>query len=121
MTSCKIPDSGAQYAQSWQKEEWMLHSCLGMPVKCPWGSLRPLENLQPYALSPNLFKPQGFPPSPSFRRSHKIMEGGRNYTKIPLSSGEENMWIRMWLWIQLEITPEQNTLKNYPKNEDVNF
>ena len=29
------------------------------------------------------------PPSPSFCQSHKIVEGGRNYTKILLSSGEE--------------------------------
>ena len=29
------------------------------------------------------------PPVPSFHQSHKIVEGGRNYTKILLSSGEE--------------------------------
>ena len=43
----------------------------------------------PYALPPNLFKPQDFPSSPSFHQSLKIVEGGRNYTKIPLSSGED--------------------------------
>ena len=45
-------------------------------------------DLFPHIPSPNLFKPQGFPPS-SFHRSHKIVEGGRNHTKFPLSSGEE--------------------------------
>ena len=28
-------------------------------------------------------------PSPSFRQFYKIVESGRNYNKIPLSSGEE--------------------------------
>ena len=44
----------------------------------------------PICSSPNLLKPQDPPPhSPSFHLSHKIMEGGRNYTEIPSSSGEE--------------------------------
>ena len=47
-----------------------------------------LENLSlSICPSPILFKPQDSPPpSPSFCRSNK---GGRNYAKIPLSSGEE--------------------------------
>ena len=43
----------------------------------------------PYVFSHNLFKQQGFPPSSGFRQSHKIVEGGTNYTKISLSSWEE--------------------------------
>ena len=53
------------------------------------GVSSPLENLPPIWPSLNLFKPQDLAPSPSFCQSHKIVEGGRNYTKIPLSSGEE--------------------------------
>ena len=33
----------------------------------------------------------------------------------------KNMWIYIWLWVLLKVKPEQNTLKKYPKNEDLNF
>ena len=39
--------------------------------------------------SPQPFQATTFPPSPSFRQSHKIVEGGINCTKFPLSSREE--------------------------------
>ena len=79
-------------------------------------SLSPLKNLPLIYPSSNLFNPWGFPPSPSFCRSHKIVEGGRNYTKIPLSSGEGK---HMDLYVVIK--REQNTLKKYPKNEDLSF
>ena len=47
------------------------------------------QKISIYAHPSNLFKPQGFPLSPSFCQCHKIAEGGRNYTKISLSNGEE--------------------------------
>ena len=31
------------------------------------------------------------------------------------------MWIHMRLRILLEIKPEENTLKKYPKNEDISY
>ena len=43
----------------------------------------------PICPSPQPFQATRFPSSLSFHRSHKIVEGRRNYTKIPLSSGEE--------------------------------
>ena len=68
---------------------------------------------------PQPFQATRFPPSPNFRRSHKIVEGGRNYTKMPYPVRRKNIWIHIWLWILLEIKPEQNSLKKYPKNEDL--
>ena len=50
---------------------------------CPRRSLSPpRKSSLPYAVPPKLFKPQNSPHSSSFRRSHKIVDGGRNYTKI---------------------------------------
>ena len=43
----------------------------------------PLEHLPSHMLfPPKLFKPQNSPHSSSFCRSHKIVDGGGNYTKI---------------------------------------
>ena len=47
----------------------------------------PLTRLPPP--SPKLFKSHGPPPSSSFRRSAKIVEGRTNYTKFPFSNAEE--------------------------------
>ena len=56
----------------------------------PLGVFSPLRKSPPYALSSNLFKPHcPPPPSSSFRRSNKIVKGGTNYTKFPLSSAKE--------------------------------
>ena len=54
------------------------------------GISSPIENSPPHV---------PFPPTFSSHKvfHHKILEGGRSYTKIPLSKGEENMWIHMWL------------------------
>ena len=50
----------------------------------------PLRKSPLYVVSSNLFKPQCFPPpSSSFRLSDKIVKGGTNYAKFPLSSAEE--------------------------------
>ena len=48
------------------------------------------------------------PPSPSFCQSHKIVEGGRNYTKILLSSGEEkHVDIYIYIYIYWRLVPCQ--------------
>ena len=43
------------------------------------------------------FPPYAFTPkaSPSFCQSHKIKEGGRNYTKSLYPVGRKNMWIHI--------------------------
>ena len=46
------------------------------------------------------------PPSPSFCQSHKIVEGGRNYTKILLSSGEEKH-VDIYIYIYWRLVPCQ--------------
>ena len=56
-----------------------------------WSPPSPRKSpLPPHMPSHQPFQSTRFSPSPSFRRSHKIVEGGRNYMKIPLFTGEED-------------------------------
>ena len=87
---------------------------------CPWMFLPPRKSSPLYFLPANLLTPQGFPPA---------------FLSIPQNSGgwmrlyqnpfylmmRKNMWIHIWLWILVEIKKEQNTLKKYSKNEDLDF
>ena len=92
---------------AWKRENF-LHGVLGglSPPKKIW-------NLFPPHALPRIFSSHKNPsPGCSFHRSHKIVEGRRNYTKIPLSSGEEKH-VDTYMVIKI-------TLKKYPNNDDLN-
>lgn len=65
---------------------------------CPWGSLPTRKSFPTYAILPKLCKAQGLPPSLSFHWSHKMVESGRNYTKIHWG---RKTWMCIWFWILL--------------------
>ena len=53
------------------------------------GVSSPLRKSPPHMSFPPTFLSQCFPPVSSYCRSNKIVKGGTNYTKFPLSSAEE--------------------------------
>ena len=87
----------------------------------PSGVSSPVENPLhiPYAFPPNLFKLQDSP-SPSIRQSHKIVESGRNYTKIPLSSGEEK-YVDTFMVMNTTWNETRTKYSKEVSNEDLNF
>ena len=68
----------------------------------------------PYALPPNLFKPQGFAPVPVFVDPRKCWKVEEIIPKSLYPVGKKNVDTCM-------VKPEQNALKKYPKNEDLNY
>ena len=85
---------------------------------CLWGSPHPLENLPPHMSFPLTFSSNQF----QFSSIPQNSGGRRNYTKIPLSNSNskgKHVETYLLLSILLEIKPEQNTQRNYPKNEDI--
>ena len=78
----------------------------------------PPENLSSHMPSPEPFQTTRFPPpAPVF-----VDSGGRNYTKISLSNGEEkHVDTYMVMNTSRNKSWKKNTLQKYPKNKDLNF
>ena len=108
---------------SWSLLLWLLilSSFPALLTWCPWGYLHPLENVHPppYALSATI-SIHKVPPSTIFHQSHKIVTGVK-ILQVPFIQCIGKTWIHIWLWVLPKIKPEENTLKKYPKNEDLSI